>query len=110
MMTSQQRSPQDSALDAIEDRSPLSNWTHADQSEAMSMGWLVADMDSTGKLEIQRYDDAPGSLRFESDASAREWVELAAALGNDLETRALHYVSSVILGLEDEDQTQGLSR
>ena len=62
-------------------------WTHADQTEAMSMGYLVADIDGSGKLEIQRYDDNP--CGFKSDAEALEFVKLAAAFGNDLEIRAL---------------------
>lgn len=63
------------------------SWSHADQIEAMSMGYLVADIDGTGQLEIQRYDDCP--CGFKSDEEALEFVKLAAAFGNDLEMRAL---------------------
>lgn len=65
-------------------------WLPLDQLEAMSMGWFVAV--NEGRLEIQRHDEAPLSLRFESDAAALEWVTLAANLGNDLEIRALAHV------------------
>ena len=65
-------------------------WTIADQNEALSMGWLIADIDGTGKLEIQRHDANP--CGFVSDVDALEWVRLAAALGNDMEKRALETV------------------
>lgn len=64
-------------------------WTPADQQQALSMGWFIAAVD--GALEIQRSDDAPPALLFESDEEALEWVKLAAGLGNDLEIRALAY-------------------
>lgn len=65
-------------------------WTAADNTEAMSMGWLVAD-DSQRGLEIQRYDESPCGIA--SDADALDWVTLAAYFpAGELERRALRFV------------------
>lgn len=43
------------------------------QDEQMRQGWLLVDVDSSGVLEIQRYDEDPEE-RFESDDEALDFV------------------------------------
>jgi hypothetical protein len=65
-------------------------WTQSDQSEALAAGWLVADIDTSGVLGIQRYDEAE---QFESDSEALVYVTTRAAQPNgDIERKALAHI------------------
>lgn len=78
-------------------------WTREDNQRAMSEGWLIADVDGTGDLEIQRLDDPQAAfynadkgrheLRarpvFRNDAEALAYVRMRAATGSEFHRRAL---------------------
>lgn len=64
-------------------------WTQADQTQAMSEGWLLSERDD-GFLAIETYDDDPRH-RFEGDNLAEDWVKAQAAQGSALHQKAVDF-------------------
>lgn len=70
-------------------------WARADSAAATAEGWDVFDVDSSGRLEIERIDDPRDSEdnalepRFSSDTEALIYIESRAAEGSSLHLRAL---------------------
>lgn len=66
------------------------SWGQERQSMALGEGWGVFDFDSTGVLQVQRYDEA---ARFENDTAALRFVTERASAGSDLHRLALEIIS-----------------
>jgi hypothetical protein len=56
-------------------------WKGYNEQQAMREGWILADVDSTGYLEIQKYDESDA---FASDDEANAYLTERAAKGYSL--------------------------